>query len=210
MATLIDTGAPDDSRRRDYHLPRRRLNFLRFIPRPGRFPTFFPTSGAGNHRTTTDYDEPIQLVQSRGWVRLRPLRMKRERHFPIHFRHCVRSRNPVVGFALRFAPCFRGCECRSAPGTGHLRFYCPGNESEDFATEPTPAAKRAQMTASESVPRLVPTKEGRASDPRRARSPSRGQGRPRTTNYQSGRALPSSSSKLPDRGSYPDTRVRPN
>ena len=48
-------------RRRDYHLPRRRLNFLRFIPRPGCFPTFLPTSGAGNHRTAMDYGELVSL-----------------------------------------------------------------------------------------------------------------------------------------------------
>ena len=48
-------------RRRDYHLPRRRLISLRFIPPPGRFPTFLPTSGAGKHRTTVDYGELISL-----------------------------------------------------------------------------------------------------------------------------------------------------
>lgn len=55
-------------RRRDYHLPRRSLIFLRIIPQPGRFPTFFPTSGAGNHRTTTDYDGLTQFVQRRRFL----------------------------------------------------------------------------------------------------------------------------------------------
>ena len=51
-------------RRRDYHLPRRGLIFLRFIPPPPcRFPTFFPTSGAGNHRTATDYGGLSAVVQ---------------------------------------------------------------------------------------------------------------------------------------------------
>jgi hypothetical protein len=39
--------------------------FLRFISPPGCFPTFLPTSGAGNHRTTTDYGELMPVVQPR-------------------------------------------------------------------------------------------------------------------------------------------------
>jgi len=47
---------------RDHHLPRSGLISLQIIPAHGYFPTFLPTTGTGNHRTDTDYDELRSVV----------------------------------------------------------------------------------------------------------------------------------------------------